>query len=114
MLRSIVVRCLKFVHTECAQTILPQTPRSLNNPTADTTMDLWNELDQMFISEDHHSTGGETSEFEDAQDSVPKDEKNCEDRLAVSPFHFVSEVFPRFYLAPILCQFRFWQPPFFI
>lgn len=87
--------------------------RSLNNPTADTTMDLWNELDQMFISEDHHSTGGETSEFEDAQDSVPKDEKNCEDRLAVSPFDFVSEVFPRFYLAPILCLFRFLATPLF-
>ena len=91
--------------------------RSLNTPTADTTMDLWNELDQMFIEapEDHHSTGGETSEFEDAQDSVPKDEKNCEDRPSVSSFNFVSEVFPRFLFGPhFMSGSLFWQPPFFI
>ena len=84
--------------------------RSLNTPTADTSMDLWNELDQMFISEDRQSTGNETSEFEDAQDSVPQDEKNCEDRLAVNSL--VSEVSPHFCLAPILCLAQFLATPF--
>ena len=64
--------------------------RAPNTPAAKYRMDPWDELDEMFVSEDQMSVSDDSQEFEDAEDPDPKD-KTDED-LSVSRPRLVSGV----------------------
>ena len=73
--------------------------RALNTPAAKYRMDPWDELDEMFVSEDQMSISDDNQEFEDAEDPDPQDK--MDDDLAVSRLQIVSGVTtwstPQFY-----------------
>ena len=64
--------------------------RAPNTPAAKYRMDPWDELDEIFDSEDQISLGDDSQEFEDAEDPDAKDK--ADDDLAVSRPRLVSGV----------------------
>ena len=79
--------------------------RTLNTLAADVTSDEWDELNQIFVSEDLGSTRDESQEFEipdskDVQDSASQGKKDDDNDLVVSFLYDVIGIFPHVLFAP--------------
>ena len=81
--------------------------RTLNTLAADVASDEWDELNQIFVSEDLGSTRDESQEFEipdskDVQDSASQRKKDDDNDRVVSFLHDVIGIFPHVFICPLI------------
>ena len=84
--------------------------RTLNTLAADVASDEWDELNQIFVSEDLGSTRDESQEFEipdskDVQDSASQGKKDDDNDLVVSFLYDVIGIFPHVFICPLVIFF---------
>ena len=85
--------------------------RTLNTLAADVASDEWDELNQIFVSEDLGSTRDESQEFEipeskDVQDSASQGKKDDDNDLVVSFLYDVIGIFPHVFICPLVTLFK--------
>ena len=81
--------------------------RTLNTLAADVASDEWDELNQIFVSEDLGSTRDESQEFaipesKDVQDSASQRKKDDDNDRVVSFLHDVIGIFPHVFICPLI------------
>ena len=84
--------------------------RTLNTLAADVASDEWDELNQIFVSEDLGSTRDESQELEipdskDVQDSASQGKKDDDNDLVVSFLYDVIGIFPHVLICPLVTFF---------